>query len=439
MKNFLSLVAMLAACASASAGITVQRHVLANGLVVILYEDHKLPQVTSYVWYKVGSANEAPGKSGFAHLFEHFMFEGSPNVPPGTILKLSGKGCNANASTSFDRTDYIMTCPSNMLEELLRLESDRMGFLEQAMTQGSFEKQREIVENEKREGDNKAYAGVYASLYRGVYSNGHPYSKLPIGSAADLDASTLDDARKFHAQYYWPNNAVLVISGDHDCATTLRLVNKWYGGLNAGPVPAKPVDLPGVPAVPRQDIEETHTPPPPPILLMAWRIPAQGQPGSDELSVLATLLAGGRTSPLVKNLTIKRPILNDISADTNSMQYGGMFIVQATPADGVSLKDAQAAVEAELAAALAGALDGSRLKSIVEGAETSRLNSLQSAAGLVSAFAESEARTGDPLDFEKDIARLRAIKLDDVRRAGRQYLVPENRATITVAPKRGTP
>ncbi len=433
----LALTAGLSAPASASFHLVVQRHVLANGLVVILLEDHKIPKVTSYVWYKVGSANEPEGKSGFAHLFEHFMFEGSQNVPSGTVLKLTEKGCYANASTSYDRTDYIMSCPSNMLEEMLRLESDRMGLLEPAMTPENFEKQRNIVLNEKRQRDNKPYSEFGKVIYHGGYPAGHPYANAPIGSEQDLNAANVDDAKRFHAQFYWPNNAVLVISGDFNPETILSLVNKWYGNFKSGTVPPPPADLPGPPSLRRQDLTDLRIALP--SLTMVWRIPGDGKPGSEELYILAALLAGGRLSPLVNNLTIKKKILLDISAEASSKQYGGLFTVAATPAPGVSLQAAEKAIEYEMGRALSRKPDVRRIKAFIEYAETSMLNSLQSSGGWGAVLASGEVQAGDALDFQKGVERLRQMRPEQILQAGRKHLIPENRSTVTVSPRTSKP
>jgi|CXWL01.1.fsa_nt_gi zinc protease len=433
MKHALLLLGLLFASPSASA-LSIQRHVLANGLTVILYEDHKLPMVTSYAWYKVGSRNDGPGKSGFAHLFEHFMFEGSEHVPNGYHMKLAfDNGGVANASTSFDRTDYFFTMPSNHLEELLRVEADRMGFLEKGMTQQSFEKERAAVLNEKHQGDDQPYYAAYEKLFRNSYPKGHPYANLPIGSDADLNAASVADAKAFRAVYYWPNNAVLVVAGDHDSTRTLALVNKYFGTLKRGPTPPAAADIPGSPSKAREHIVDGKAQEP--LLIMAWRVPGLNQPGHREIEVLGSLLAGGRASPLVDKLKVRERKVLDIGAEMQQLEHGDIFMISAKPAPGVTLKVLEKIIDAEISALLSAPLDGERLKGMAKRLETARLNALQNAHDLASALASGEAIHQDPLSFEKEIAAVRAMQPDAVRRAGRQYLAPANRTLLTISPK----
>lgn len=433
MKHALLLLGLIFTSRSAAA-LAIQRHVLANGLTVILYEDHKLPLVTSYAWYKVGSRNEGLGKSGFAHLFEHFMFEGSEHVHSGYCMKLAfDNGGVANASTSFDRTDYYFTMPSNHLEEMLRVEADRMGFLEKGMTQKSFEKEREAVLNEKRQGDDNPEYAAYEKIFRNAYPAGHPYAKLPIGSDADLNASSVADAKAFHAVYYWPNNAVLVVAGDHDSARTLSLINKYFGTLKRGPTPPVAADVPGSPSRAREHVVDGRAQTP--MLFMAWRVPGVNEPGHRELEVLGSLLAGGRASPLVDKLQVRERKVLEIGIDMQQLEHGDLFMIAAKPAEGVTLQVLEKIIDAEIAALLSAPLDGERLKGLAKRLETAQLNALQNAQKLASTLASGEAIQGDPLSFNKDIAAVRAMDPEAVRRAGRQYLVPGNRTLLTVSPK----
>lgn len=434
MKRSLLLLALLAAVPS-QAAMSVRRHVLANGLTIVLHEDRKAPLVTSYIWYKVGSRDERPGKSGFAHLFEHFMFEGSEHVHSGECFRFATRvGGEVNASTSFDRTDYYFTVPSERLEEVLRIESDRMGFLQAGMTDALLQKQIGIVLNEKRQGDNAPYNGAFERLFQNAFPAGHPYAKLPIGSAADLNAATVADAKAFHSSYYWPNNAVLVISGDHDSDATLAMINKWFGGIRRGPAPPPSLaanDAP--PSVARDTMEDAKAQVP--LLVMAWRIPGKGKPGNAEMSVLANLLANGRASRLIDALQVRSQVLLEVSAGVMGLELGDLLLLDAKPAPGVTLAQAEAAIDREIAAMLNEGVDERRLRAMAKGLEARRLNALQSAQGLASALAEGQARDGDPLSFESEIDAVRAMRPEAIVEAGRLHLAPSKRTILTVTPK----
>jgi len=433
VKPYLLLLVILAAVPARA--MSIRKHVLANGLTVILHEDHKAPLVTSYLWYKVGSRDERPGKSGFAHLFEHFMFEGSEHVHSGECFKFATRvGGEVNASTSFDRTDYYFTVPSERLEEVLRIESDRMGFLQSAMTDELLKKQIGIVLNEKRQGENAPYNEAFERLFKNAYPAGHPYATIPIGKAADLNAATIADAKAFHSTYYWPNNAVIVISGDHDSDKTLEMINKWFGGLKKGPTPPAPLSATdGPPSLARETIEDAKAQVP--MVIMAWRIPGKGKPGNAEMSVLANLLANGRASRLVDALQVKSQVLLEVSAGVMGLELGDLLLLDAKPAPGVTLAQAEAAIEREISAMLREGVDERRLRAMAKGLETRRLNALQDAQGLASALAEGQARDGDPLSFESEIDAVRAMTPRSLGEAGRLHLVPQNRTILIVTPK----
>jgi zinc protease len=215
--------------------LKVERYTLPNGLQVILHEDHTTPVVGVNLWYRVGSLNEKTGRTGFAHLFEHLMFQGSQHHDDEYIRPLEKIGGNLNGSTSQDHTEYFETVPSNALELALWLESDRMGFLLPALTRAKLDNQRDVVKNERRQTyDNQPYGQAYEALLEALYPAGHPYHHSTIGSMADLSAASLDDVAAFFRTYYTPNNASLCIAGDFDPAATRRLVEKYFGPTDPG-------------------------------------------------------------------------------------------------------------------------------------------------------------------------------------------------------------
>src|SRR5574338_427274 len=331
---------------------------LPNGLHVILHEDHTVPLVTVNVWYHVGSAREQPGRTGFAHLFEHLMFEGSGHVAEGAFdTLLESAGATNNGSTEPDRTNYYIDAPSNALDLALFLESDRMGYLLDAMSPARVDGQRDVVKNERRESyENAPYGMASIELAKMLYPEGHPYRWPTIGYMEDLTAASYDDVVEFFRRYYQPSNATLVIAGDIDPATARASVEKWFSDVKPGsapvaPIVAPPAQLTGVERKTIQDRVQL------PRLYLAWLTPAHLAPGDAALDVVSQILAGGKNSRLYKRLVYDLQIAQDVTAFQASAALGSQFeiVVTARPApDGdpprATVERIRAIVDEEVAA-----------------------------------------------------------------------------------------
>jgi len=321
---------------------------LPNGLNVILHRDASVPVVSVNIWYHVGSGNERPGRTGFAHLFEHVMFEGSMHVPEGEFDNwLEAAGGNNNGSTSNDRTNYYEDIPSNALELALFLESDRMGFLLDDKAPDKINGQRDVVKNEKRQSvDNQPYGQAFMELPAMLYPAGHPYSWSTIGSMEDLSAASFEDVARFFRTYYVPGNASLVIAGDIDIANTRTLVEKWFSDVPAGkPVP--PINAPTavLDGVKKKTITDRVQLP---RLFLAWHTPALLKPGDAEMDVVSNLLSGGKNSRLYKRLVYDLQIAQDVNAVQQSQALDSNFMIIATARPGQSLDKIQAVIDEEL-------------------------------------------------------------------------------------------
>src|SRR5262245_11669666 len=288
---------------STNLSVPFTQFTLPNGLHVILHEDHSVPLATVNVWYHVGSAREKPGRTGFAHLFEHLMFEGSAHVKEGEFdARLEAAGGDNNASTATDATNYYIDVPSNALELALFLESDRMGYLLDTMTPERVDGQRDVVKNERRQSyENAPYGMAQIEIDTLLYPEGHPYRWPTIGYMEDLTAASHADVVDFFKKYYQPANASLVIAGDIDRVKTRALIEKWFGDVRPGPGPVPPIDFPH----PQLTEEKTATLQDRvqlPRLYLSWITPPHFNPGDGELDVIAQILAGGKNSRLYKRL-----------------------------------------------------------------------------------------------------------------------------------------
>src|SRR5688500_11179157 len=307
---------------------------LPNGLNVILHQDKTVPVVAVNVWYHVGSANEKPGRTGFAHLFEHLMFEGSKNVPEGQFdILLEAAGANNNGSTNNDRTNYVIDLPSNALELALFLESDRMAYLLDAMPPEQVNSQRDVVKNERRQSyENRPYGMASLELDKMLWPAGHPYSWPTIGHMEDLTAASHDDVVAFFKTYYAPNNATLVVAGDIDLDKTQALVEKWFAEIPRGtrvpPIALPPAQLT---EVKRQTLTDQVRLP---RLYLGWLTPRTYAPGDAALDVVSSVLTGGKNSRLYKRLVYDTQIAQDVSAFQQSGTLGSSFLIVATARPG---------------------------------------------------------------------------------------------------------
>ncbi len=412
---------------------------LPNGLHVILHRDPTVPIAAVNLWYHVGSGSEKPGRTGFAHLFEHIMFEGSGHVAEGDFDNwLEAAGGTNNGSTSVDRTNYIDDVPSNALELALYLEADRMGFLLPTLTQGKLDGQRDVVKNEKRQGvDNQPYGQAFIELASLLYPKGHPYSWSTIGSMEDLSAASLSDVVEFFKTYYVPNNASLVIAGDIDPEAVRPLVEKWFGdiprGTDAPPMAVAPASLTEVRRKTITDRVQL------PRLYMAWHTPAALAPGDATMDVVANLLTEGKNSRLYRRLVYDLQIAQDVSAGQQSQALGSAFYIIATARPGQSLDKLREVIDEELAALAATPPDAREVTRALNQIEASfyrRMERTGGFGGKADQLNSYYVATGMPDYFEEDLARYRAISPVDVQAAVARYLPLDRRVELSIVPEK---
>jgi zinc protease len=327
--------------------IPYQKFVLDNGLTLIVHEDDKAPIVAVNIWYHVGSKNEVPGRTGFAHLFEHLMFQGSENYDDEYLLFLQQLGAtNLNATTWFDRTNYFETIPKNALDTVLWLESDRMGHFAAAITQAKLDEQRGVVQNEKRQSENQPYGMVWSQMLKQLFPDGHPYSWETIGSMEDLEAASIDDVREWFDTYYGPNNAVLAIAGDVDAQEVLKKVTKYFGDIPPGPPLSKPIEwIPEHTTERRQTIQDRV---PQARLYKAWTGPRWGTDEAVQLSIATHILSSGKNSRLYERLAYTDQTVTDIDMASFALEIAGITYLAATAQTGVALADIELTINEEI-------------------------------------------------------------------------------------------
>ena len=345
------MTALIALALTASAGdlnIPFERYQLDNGLDVVLAPDPSAPIVQVNVWYHVGSKDEQPGLTGFAHLFEHLMFQGSPNNPGEYFTPLQEVGARINGTTNTDRTNYFETVPSRYLPLALFLESDRMGWLMDQLDQTMLDNQRDVVRNERRQNyELRPYGQARQLLAENLWPEGHPYHHLTIGSHEDLAQASLDDVKGFFRTWYTPNNASLVVAGDFDPAQAKAEIQRQFGGIPRGP---EAVHATTAPAALAQDVVvEEYDDVPHQRVWMAWISPALYAPGDAELDLLSSVLTGGKDARLSRALVQEQQVAQDVSAYQASSSLGSMYVIEATAAEGHDTAEVVAAVEAILA------------------------------------------------------------------------------------------
>lgn len=345
---------VLAAQAVPSAPIDIpyQKFVLPNGLTVIVHEDHKAPIVAVNVWYHVGSKNERPGRTGFAHLFEHLMFNGSENYDKDFFGPMEQAGAtDMNGTTNEDRTNYFQNVPANAVDLTLWMESDRMGHLTGAISQPKLDEQRGVVQNEKRQSENEPYGKVWDFLTPKLYPANHPYSWTVIGSMEDLDAAKLDDVKGWFQTYYGAANAVVVIAGDIDATTARQKVEKYFGDIPAGPPVARQGGWIAKRTGSQRGIMQDRVPQA--RIYKVWNTPGWGTPEADYLSLISDVLTKGKSSRLFKRLVYDDQSATDVSAYVDLREIGGLFVVEATARPGTELATLERAVDQEMRRLLA--------------------------------------------------------------------------------------
>jgi zinc protease len=412
---------------------------LPNGLHVILHEDHSVPIATVNTWYRVGSANELPGRTGFAHLFEHLMFMGSGHAPYGEFdSQLESVGGGNNASTANDRTNYYIDVPSNALELALFLESDRMGYLLDAMNPKTVDAQRDVVKNERRQSyENRPYGMADIALNEMLYPEGHPYHWPVIGYMEDLTAASYEDVVNFFRTYYTPSDASLVVAGDIDPARTRQLVEKWFGDVKPGPRP-KPLTIPGVALTGVQKKTMTDRVQLP-RLTLAWLTPRHFEPGDAALDIVADVLAGGKNSRLYKRLVYDLQIAQDVSAFQESMDLSSDFQIVATPRPGHTIDEVLKIIDEEVAKLQKegpSAHEVERSLNQIEASFYNRMERLGGFGGKADQINGYFSKTGDPDYFNEDLGRYRALSSSDVRAAAETFLPRDRRVELTVQPEK---
>ena len=417
--------------------IPSSKHTLPNGLDVLLHEDRSCPIVSVNVWYHVGSKNEQPGRTGFAHLFEHLMFEGSQHYDKGYFQPLQGAGASLNGSTNADRTNYWEVVPANALELALWMESDRMGFLLPALTEAKFSNQRDVVLNERRQNyENRPYGLAPMAMLGGLFPPDHPYHWTTIGEIADLHAVKLDDVKNFFGTYYHPANASLALAGDIDSAEALELARAYFGDLPPGPsvgaVRPTPIALTSETRLLLEDRVEL------PRLYIGWLTPAMFAEGDADLDLAADMLANGKTSRLYRRLVFDERIATDVSASQNSREVGGFLQLVATAAPGHTLSELEAVITEEIARL---STEGPTADEIDRGlvqAEAQFMFRLQTVGGFGGKSDQLNAYNtfvGDPTFFERDLARYHAVTRQSVRDQVRDHINHSRRVTLSIVPK----
>ena len=416
--------------------ISFSKHRLANGLDVLLHEDHACPIVAVNLWYHVGSKNERPGHTGFAHLFEHLMFEGSQHHDGGYFQPLEGAGASLNGSTNADRTNYWEVVPTNALELALWMESDRMGYLLPALTEAKFSNQRDVVLNERRQNyENRPYGLAPMAVLAALFPPEHPYHWTTIGEIADLNAVRLDEVHAFFRRYYHPANASLTLAGDIDPDAALALVAAHFEGIEPGErVDAVRADaaLEGEIRLRLEDRVEL------PRLYLAWLTPAMFADGDAELDLASDLLANGKTSRLYRRLVFEQRMATDVSAVQNSREVAGFVQLVATAAPGHTLSEIERAILEEIARLGA---DGPTDEEIERGrvqAEAQFMFRLQTVGGFGGKSDQLNAYNifvGDPGYFDRDLARYQAVTRTSIPHAVQRYLDPTRRVTLSIVPR----
>ena len=410
---------------------------LANGLDVIVHEDHDCPIVGVSVWYHVGSKNERLGRTGLAHLFEHLMFEGSEHHDKGYFRPLQEAGAAVNGSTNSDRTNYWEVVPTNALELALWMESDRMAFLLPALSQEKFENQRDVVLNERRQNyENRPYGMASMALLDALYPEGHPYRWSTIGSAEDLRATRLEEAHAFFTAHYGPANASVALAGDVDTERALALVEDYFGGLASRPIAA--FVPPGEPTVAEPDarwvIEDRVELP---RLYLAWHTPGLYSPGDAHLDLFADVLANGKSSRLYRSLVYERRIASELSAVQVSRELSSFFQVVATAAPGHTLDELEQEIRSEVDRLIQKGPGGPELQRAKAQAEAQFVYRLQTVGGFGGKSDQLNAYNvflGDSDFLDRDARRFQDVTVDELRATVERYLTPAGRVALSVVP-----
>jgi zinc protease len=407
--------------------IPFEEFTLDNGLRVIVHEDRKAPIVAITIWYHVGSKNEVPGKTGFAHLFEHLMFNGSENHDDEYFRPLQEVGVTSiNGTTNFDRTNYFQTVPTTAVDLALFLESDRMGHLLGAVTQEKLDEQRGVVQNEKRQGDNEPYGKVFETIITNLFPPGHPYSWEVIGSMEDLNAATLEDVRSWFSTYYGPNNATLVLAGDIDVATAREKVQRYFGDIPSGPPLTRrerwiPDTVPASRIVMQDRVPEAR-------VYKVWFAPEWKSDESTYLQLADAVLTSGKTSRLYQRLVYDEQIATDAGAFAVINEIAGLYVVYATAGEGQDLSDVERVLDEELARFLKGGPTRAELERVRTEIRASFIRGVEQVGGFggkSNILAENAVYGGRPDFYRHSLELLRTAPAERVAATARKWLADE--------------
>ena len=416
--------------------IPYEEFTLPNGLRVIVHTDRKAPIVAVNIWYHVGSKDEPAGRSGFAHLFEHLMFNGSENAPGEYFEPFKQVGVtNQNGTTNSDRTNYFENVPTTALDMALWMESDRMGHLLGAIDQKTLDEQRGVVQNEKRQGENEPYGQVFDVLGEKMYPKTHPYHHSTIGSMADLNAASLDDVKGWFRTWYGPNNAVLVLAGDIDVATAKDKVAKYFGDIPATPTMAQPkVDVAAHDKSSRSTMTDMV---PQARVYRVWNIAEYGQPDLDTLQLFAQVLGGSKSSRLDTRLLHQDKLVDSVSAGAYGSQLGSLFLVTADVKQGVDPAKVESVIDEELAKLLKDgptATEVAQARTVFKAGFVRGIERIGGFGGKADVLAECAVYTGNPGCFRDSLATLEGATAASIRAAGDLWLGEHGSHTLVVLP-----
>lgn len=420
--------------AAQDVGIPFRSYQLPNGLRLIVHEDSSIPMAAVNVWYHVGSGYEEPGRTGFAHLFEHIMFEGSANVPEGDFDNLlEAAGAVNNGSTNPDRTNYYEILPSNAVELALWLEADRMGGLLETMSPQKLDIQRDVVKNERRQSyENRPYGMFWETAVAALYPAGHPYSWSTIGSMEDLSAASLEDVSAFFRKYYAPNNAVVVVAGDVDADSVRAQAQRLFGWIPRGAPVAKPdLPIPPIPQIKHITLEDRVTLPQ---VSLMWRTDKAFSPDDAALSALAAILTDGKNSRLYNRLVYTEQVAQSVSAFNDSQLISGDFYIQVMGKEDVALDRLEATVLEEIGRLAAEPPSAEELQRVKASVETQLIGGLETLAARADQLNAYFYYTGDPDHAAEQLAAYRALTPADIQRVARDYLADRNHVVISIVP-----
>jgi zinc protease len=416
--------------------LKVKEYQLKNGLRVVLHEDKSTPVVAVNTWYHVGSKNEETGRTGFAHLFEHMMFQGSKNYNTDYFTPLQEAGGSINGTTNEDRTWYYETVPSNFLELALMLEADRLGGLLEAMTQEKLDNQRDVVKNERRQRvDNQPYGGAFEKIGEIMYPKGHPYNWSVIGSLEDLQAATMDDVKAFFRRYYVPENTVLVLSGDFDEKQARGWVEKYFGPIARGTEPIKRPNTP-MPKLDKEIRTTVEDSVPLARRYMVWHSVPQYSADEPALDMLGYILSTGRTSRLQSNLLYGKEMVQQIGAFNGTREIAGTFQIQATARPGKSLDDIEKEINAEIERIKKEPPTAEELARAKNSIESQTIFGLQTVLGKGSQLGNFAGYLGKPNNFQAELDRYATVTPADISRVASTYLT-SNRLVMSYVPRQG--